>query len=227
MSVVTGWLVFRTDSMVRASFFLLASFLNVGVLLLLMRSEYLSLILILMMAGEMAIMAIFMLMFMMNPAGLNPMNMVHQHRAAVAGGIAAFVALAGIGLVARFPDRPARPQPVTEALGKELLGDSMLVFESAGTALLATMVAAIALASSRGRYGSAYEGSDAPPLDPDTRTADAPAEPEPDEHEGHAGMEGMAGMDHGGDGGGDGGEGMAGMDHSGMDHRGMDHGRGS
>ena len=196
-SVVTGWLVFRTDSMVRASFYLLASFVNVGVVLLLLRAEYLSLILILMMAGEMAIMAVFMVMFMMNPAGLNPMNMVHQHRAAVAGGAAAFVALGALGVLARFPDRPARPTGVTVALGEELLGDSMLVFESAGAALLATMIAAIALASTRGRYGSADEGSDAPALDPDRPVGDAPPEPVTSEHEGHAGMGDMEGMDHG------------------------------
>jgi len=196
-SVVAGWLVFRTDSMVRASFYLLASFVNVGVLLLLLRAEYLSLILILMMAGEMAIMAVFMVMFMMNPAGLNPMNMVHQHRSAVVGGATAFVVLGSIGVLARFPDRPARPTAVTVELGEELLGDSMLVFESAGTALLATMIGAIALASTRGRYGAADDGSDAPATDPDRPFGDAPPEPEPSEHEGHAGMGGMQAMDHG------------------------------
>ena len=176
-SVVTGWLVFRTDSMVRASFYLLASFVNVGGLLMLLKAEYLSLILILMMAGEMVIMAVFMVMFMMNPAGLNPMTMVHQHKAAVAAGVVAFAALGGIGVFARFPDRPATPTRVTVDLGKELLGGSMLVFESAGVALLATMIAAISLASTRGRYGAADEGSDAPVLDPDRPFGDRPIEP--------------------------------------------------
>lgn len=201
-SVVTAWLVFRTDSMVRASFYLLASFVNVGVVLLLMRAEYLSLILILMMAGEMAIMAVFMVMFMMNPAGLNPMNMVHQHRASVAGGVATFVALGALGVFARFPDRPARPTGVTFALGQELLGESMLVFESAGAALLATMIAAIALASSRGRYGQADDGSDAPAFDPDRPFGDAPPRSvasEPHEHAGKVRADDMPGvhdMDH-------------------------------
>ncbi len=199
-SVVTGWLVFRTDSMVRASFFLLASFVNVGVVLLLMRAEYLSLILILMMAGEMAIMAVFMVMFMMNPAGLNPMNMIHQHRASVAGGVVAFVGLGAVGVFARFPDRPARPTGVTVALGEELLGDSMLVFESAGAALLATMIAAIALASNRGRFGIADDGSDAPAIDPDQPLGNAPPKSAASEHEGHAGVKSgneMGNMDHG------------------------------
>jgi len=213
-SVVTGWLVFRTDSMVRASFFLLASFVNVGVVLLLLQAEYLSLILILMMAGEMAIMAVFMVMFMMNPAGLNPMNMVHQNRSAASAAIAAFAALGGVGVFARFPDRPARPTGVTVALGRELLGNSMLVFESAGAALLATMIAAIALASTRGRYGSADEGSDPPLLDLDGPPP--PPEPEPSEHEGHAGMEGMDGME--------GMEGMEGMGKGASREEGAAHG---
>ncbi|MEO6713481.1 MAG: NADH-quinone oxidoreductase subunit J [Mycobacteriales bacterium] len=201
-SVVTGWLVFRVDSMVRASFLLLASFVNVGIVLLLLRAEYLSLILIMMMSGEMAIMAIFMVMFMMNPAGLNPMTMVHQHRASIAAGLAAFAVLGGVGVFSHFPSRPAPATDVTAALGKELLGGSMLVFESAGVALLATMIAAIALASDRGRYGAADEGSTEPVPDP-THPTVAPAagaaasEPEPSEHEGHAGMGGMDGMEQG------------------------------
>ena len=41
----------------------------------------------------------------------------------------------------------------------ELLGDSMLVFQTAGVTLLATMIAAIAISSARGRFGDADEGS--------------------------------------------------------------------
>ena len=188
-SVVTGALVFRVDSMVRASFMLLASFVNVGIILLLLRAEYLSLILIMMMSGEMAIMAVFMVMFMMNPAGLNPMSMVHQHRASITAGLAAFAVLGGVGVFAHFPSRPAGSTDVTVALGKELLGGSMLVFESAGVALLATMIAAIALASTRGRYGDANGGSTEPLADPAHPAAAAPVESAPVEHEGHAGME--------------------------------------
>src|SRR3546814_3230738 len=95
-------------------------------------------LLVLMMAGEMTIMAVFMVMFMMNPAGLNPMTMVHQHRTAVVAGLVSFVALAGVGLVSDFPDRPVdRGQDPTEALGVELLGESMLIFEIAGGTRLA------------------------------------------------------------------------------------------
>ncbi|MGE4476546.1 MAG: NADH-quinone oxidoreductase subunit J, partial [Stutzerimonas sp.] len=80
VALLTGWRVFRTDSMVRASFLLLLSFIAVGVIMLLLAAEYLGVALWFMMAVEMTVMALFMVMFMMNPAGLNPMNMVHQPR---------------------------------------------------------------------------------------------------------------------------------------------------
>ena len=166
-SVVAAWLVFRTDSMVRAAYWLLASFAGVGAVMVLLHARFLGLVLVLMMAGEMTIMAVFMVMFMMNPAGLNPMTMVHQNRTAKIAGVVAFAGLALVGLVADFPDRPAdRGRDPTADLGRELLGDSMLIFETAGVTLLATMIGALALASKRGRYGDAEEGSAPPPLEP-------------------------------------------------------------
>lgn len=165
-SVVAAWLVFRTDSMVRAAYWLLASFAGVGAVMVLLNARFLGLVLVLMMAGEMTIMAVFMVMFMMNPAGLNPMTMVHQHRTAKVAGLSAFAGLALVGLLAEFPNRPADAgaEPTAE-LGRELLGDSMLIFETAGVTLLATMIGAIAIASKRGRYGDADEGSVPPPLE--------------------------------------------------------------
>lgn len=167
-SVVAGYRVFRTDSMVRAAFYLLASFAGVGGILVLLGAEFLGMVLILMMAGEMLVMAIVMVMFMMNPAGLNPMTMVHQNRLAAVAGFVAFLALAAVGLLGPFPDRPApEPAAATEELGVELLGDSMLVFQTAGVALLSTMIGAVVIAGRRGRYGIAEDGSEEPPLQPD------------------------------------------------------------
>ncbi len=167
-AVVSGWLVFRTDSMVRAAYWLMASFVAVGAILVTLDSQFLGLILILMMAGEMTIMAIFMVMFMMNPAGLNPMVMVHQHRTAIAAGVGSFLLLATVALVADFP---ADPVPLgadpTAELGFELLGRSMLVFESAGVALLAVMIGAVAVAGKWGRFGDADAGSVEPELEPE------------------------------------------------------------
>ncbi|MDQ6886104.1 MAG: NADH-quinone oxidoreductase subunit J [Gemmatimonadota bacterium] len=179
IAVVTAWRVFRTDSMVRAAYWLMASFVAVAVILVLLDAEFLGLVLVLMMAGEMTIMAVFMVMFMMNPAGLNPMTMVHQHRTAIVAGAVSFLGLAFVGVFARFPASPPPPAAgVTAALGGELLGDSMLVFETAGVTLLATMIGALAIASRRGRFGSADEGSvepAGPPEQPNAMPA-APAE---------------------------------------------------
>lgn len=179
-AVVTAWRVFRTDSMVRAAYWLMVSFAAVAVILVLLGAEFLGLVLLLMMAGEMTIMAVFMVMFMMNPAGLNPMTMVHQQRVAMVAGIVAFLGLAAVGLFGRFPSGGAFPtEEVTARLGTELLGDSMLIFETAGVTLLATMIGALAIASRRGRYGWADEGSTEPALESAEVPADvkrAPAE---------------------------------------------------
>jgi NADH:ubiquinone oxidoreductase subunit 6 (subunit J) len=164
-SVVTGFRVFRTDSMMRAAFFLLASFAAVGGILVLLGAEFLGMVLILMMAGEMLIMAIVMVMYMMNPAGLNPMWMLHQHRISAVAAIGAFVTLGSIAVFGDFPDRPSPdPEQATAQLGTELLGDSMLVFQTAGVTLLSAMIGAVALSSRQGRYGDAEEGSEEPPL---------------------------------------------------------------
>lgn len=186
IAIYSGWRVFRTDSMVRASFFLLISFLAVGTIMLLLGAVYLGVAMFFMMAVEMMIMALFMVMFMMNPAGLNPMKMVHQEKVAVLVGAVAFIALAIVALVGDFPSRP-RPQdldPVV-SLGHELLGDSMLVFESAGVTLLATMIGVIAMSSHRGRYGDANEGSVPPGLEPGGEPADQPPEPQQGSHHEH------------------------------------------
>ena len=164
-----GWRVFKTDSMVRASFALLASFLNVAALLILLLAEYLGVALIFMMAIEMTVMALFMVAFMMNPAGLNPMTMVHQQRAAIVLGVLGAAGLGTVALLANFPERRMTDASGSiERLGIELLGDSMLIFESAGVALLATMIGAIVLSARSSRYGEAADvDSHPPPLDPD------------------------------------------------------------
>jgi NADH:ubiquinone oxidoreductase subunit 6 (subunit J) len=190
-AVVSGWLVFRTDSMVRAAFLLLASFLNVGAILVLLIAEYLGTALLFMMTVEMVVMAVFMVMFMMNPAGLNPMNMVHQPKVAAVAGVAAAVGVWSVAIFADFPDRPSGDAVSTQSirdLGHELLGPSMLVFETAGVTLLATMVCAVVLSSARGRFGDAGSGSVAPALEPggDHRPEDdLVAEQHGDHHGGH------------------------------------------
>ncbi len=163
-----GWRVFRTDSMVRASFALLASFLHVGAIMILLSAEYLGVALFFMMAVEMTVMALFMVAFMMNPAGLNPMMMVHQHKLAIGFGILGAGILTVVAVQSRFPVRPIDSTGDNlRLLGTEMLGHSMLIFESAGVALLATMLGAVILSSRRSRYDCpADEGSHPPPIDP-------------------------------------------------------------
>ena len=156
LAIVAGWLVFRFDSMVRATLSLMVSFLAVAVLLLALNSEFMFAITFLMMIGEMMIMVMFMVAFMMNPAGLNPMSMVHQPRLAAGAGLALFLLLAAAILTADFPE-PQAPAPteVTAAIGEELMGPSMLIFETAGVTLLCGMIAVMAIAARRGRFGDA------------------------------------------------------------------------
>ncbi|EPC00210.1 hypothetical protein L861_06875 [Litchfieldella anticariensis FP35 = DSM 16096] len=186
LAVVSGWRVFRTDSMVRASFFLLLSFIAVGAIMLLLAAEYLGVAMFFMMGVEMMVMALFMVMFMMNPAGLNPMVMVHQHRISMGAGVTAFLVLGLMALLTRFPNRPlpAGLEPVA-SLGHEMLGGSMLIFESAAVVLLATMIGVVVLSSHRGRYGAANEGSLPPGLAPGGDPAGKPKEDQDGGHEHH------------------------------------------
>ena len=164
-AVWTGWRVFRVDSMVRASFALMLSFVAVGAIGVLLSAPYIGVATLFMMAVEMMVMAIFMVMFMMNPAGLNPMVMVHQHRLSIGAGIVAFIGLSAAVLLSPLPSNPvAADTDVVAQLGHELLGPSMLIFETAGVTLLATMVGAVILSSRQGRFGSADEGSRPPGL---------------------------------------------------------------
>ena len=203
VAVVSGWRVFRTDSMVRSSFLLLLSFVAVAGILLLLAAPYIGVATIFMMAVEMMAMALFMVMFMMNPAGLNPMSMVHQEPLAIVAGVVAFVGLAAAVLASPLPDLAVLAgRPVIHDLGIELLGDSMLIFESAGVTLLAAMIGAVILSSRSGRFGPADEASCPPPLSPGGK----PAGEVPEKRKGHGN-----GMDHGMDDAMSGG--MSGMSH--------------
>jgi hypothetical protein len=116
------------------------------------------------------------------------MVMVHQHRAAIASGVAAFLGLGALGLFGTYPEYPrlTTSQPTAE-LGTELLGDSMLIFQTAGVALLATMIGAIAVASRRGRFGEADAGSEEPALPEAAGAANEATDAEPMDHAGHGG----------------------------------------
>lgn len=153
LSVALGIAVFVVDSMARATFALLGSFLAVAGILLAFDLVYLAVVTALMMTIEMAIMAVFMIMFMMNPAGLMPMTMVHNARGSAAVGASAFVVLVvGIWTVDWPIGRTERPEDSTRQLGEAIMGSHMLVMLVIGIGLFATILAGTVLATARGRY---------------------------------------------------------------------------
>lgn len=144
-----GIVVFRTRSMVRSAIALLFSQTAVGAMFLVMQAEFLGVLQIMMMATEMSVMAIFMVMFMMDPGGMGKMDMTHQKRLSLwAGGIGLVAALAVIWGAGWPGPVPAAPDAAlqTAALGRELLSRSMFIFESAALMILTAMVAATMVA---------------------------------------------------------------------------------
>ncbi|MEU0169677.1 NADH-quinone oxidoreductase subunit J [Streptomyces iakyrus] len=153
LAVASGVMVFRFDSMARATYALLTSLLCVGGEVLLLGLDYLGVVIVLMMTIEMAIMAVFMVMYMMNPAGLMPMTMVHNAKGAAVICAVVFAALATGILLAPWPERRGKPPgDATNALGLSLMGPQMLTMMTLGMALFATIVGTVVLSTRRGRY---------------------------------------------------------------------------
>jgi len=153
VAVGFGFLVFRVDSMARATFALAVSFVAVGGILLLLDLDYLGVVVVVMMVMEMAIMAVFMIAYMMNPAGLMPMSMYHDKARAMSVAVGTFVVLAGGALLVDWPERQgAPPADVTEQVGLGIMGSHMLVMMGIGAVILTTIVSALVLASARSRY---------------------------------------------------------------------------
>ncbi len=167
LAVGTGIAVFRVDSMARASYALAVSFAAVGLALLLLDLEFIGVITVLMMTMEMAVMAVFMVMFMgMNPA-LMPMSMTHGTRTPAVLAIACFLLLGSGSVLVPWPTRMAAPgtDPTAE-LGIALMESKMLVMLSVSAVLFATVVAALVLAASRTRYDRFGDDLRPRPTDP-------------------------------------------------------------
>jgi NADH-quinone oxidoreductase subunit J len=145
--------VFRTSSMVRSALALLFAQAAIGGMFLAMQAEFLGVLQIMMMATEMAIMAIFMVMYMMDPGGLGEMDMSHQKRASLLAGSLGALAAVGVALLVDWGSVAAAPRPVDQVhdLGIEIMERSMLIFETAGVTILTAMVAATAIAVERRR----------------------------------------------------------------------------
>ena len=153
VAVAAGVAVFVVDSMARATYALALSFIAVGVQILLLGQSYLGVITILMMVMEMAVMAVYMVMFMgMNPA-LMPMDMTHGKKTAIGASVGVFVLLAAGALLIPWPQRRGVPPgDLTQALGLEIMGEKMLVMAVLGPVMVATIVAGVVLAAHRTRY---------------------------------------------------------------------------
>ncbi|MFI6496777.1 NADH-quinone oxidoreductase subunit J [Nonomuraea typhae] len=153
LAVASGIAVFAVDSMARATFALLASLVAVGGTFLLIDLDYLGVLIILMMIMEMLVMAVFMIMYMMNPAGFMPMTMVHNRRGAAVISVTVFALLAAGIFGTDWPARKGPPPPdPAESLGLAIMGPKMLVMMVIGLAILATMISTVVLATHRGRY---------------------------------------------------------------------------
>jgi NADH:ubiquinone oxidoreductase subunit 6 (subunit J) len=153
VAVLGGAAVFYVDSMARATYALALSFIAVGLQVLFLQQNYVGVVTILMMVMEMAIMAVYMVMFMgMNPA-LMPMSMVHSKKAALGTAVATFLVLAAGTLTIDWPERRGSPSPdVTVALGEALMGPKMLVMAVISPVMVATIVSGVVLAAHRTRY---------------------------------------------------------------------------
>lgn len=153
VAVLAGAAVFWVDSMARATYALACSFIAVGVNVLLLHQNYVGIVTILMMVMEMAVMVVYMIMFMgMNPA-LMPMSMVHDNRRALGAAVVTFAILAAGILLVDWPTRRGPPAAdLTRALGEALMGSKMLVMAVISPVMVATIVAGIVLSARRTRY---------------------------------------------------------------------------
>ncbi|MBO8187130.1 NADH-quinone oxidoreductase subunit J family protein [Streptomyces spirodelae] len=153
VALVTAVLVFTCDSMARVTFALLASLCCVGGVVAVLGLPYLGVVTVLMMVMEMVVMAVFMIAYMMNPAGLMPMSMLHNKRGSLAVSGAVFATLVAAVFLTPWPAQVGEPPPdTTFQVGKALMGEQMLTMVVLGFVLLATMVGATVLATRRGRY---------------------------------------------------------------------------
>ena len=167
VAVASALLVFVVDSMARATYALALSFVAVGFVLVLLQQNYIGIVTVLMMLMEMAVMAVYMVMFMgMNPA-LMPMSMVHSQRTALVVSVSAFVVLGAGALVVDWPVRRGVPSAdVTRALGEAIMGEQMLVMVVVSPVMVATIVGGVVLAAHRSRYDRFGDELDTGPRDP-------------------------------------------------------------
>lgn len=164
LMLLSAYLVFSTDSMARAGLLLMASLAIEGLLFLLLAAEFLGVLMLLMMAGEMVIMVFFMVMFMHDPGGWMGMDMTHQKRLSRGLAGAAGAALAAIVLGAGWVQAPEPGMVDVRDIGFETMGRSMPTFLLAGIAILFAMVGGTMLARQGGRLDRPAPGESREPV---------------------------------------------------------------
>ena len=166
--LLTGVYVFRTSSMARAGLLLLAALGVEGLVFLALAAEFLGVLQLLMMSGEMVIMVFFMVMFMPDPGGLMGMDMTHDKRRSAVAAAAVAVALAAVAVATDWPAAVVTGEtPDLRQIGFEVMGRSMFSFLFAAVTILFAMVGAILLAKQGGRLELPAPGSDRPADDGD------------------------------------------------------------
>jgi NADH-quinone oxidoreductase subunit J len=153
LMLIAALYVFRTSSMARAGLLLLAALAFEGLVFLALASEFLGMLMLLMMTGEMVIMVFFMVMFMPDPGGLMGMEMIHDKRRSATVAAVLAVALATVAVLTDWPAQvvPA-DAPDVRAIGFEVMGRSMVTFLFAAMTILFAMVGSILLAKHGGRF---------------------------------------------------------------------------
>ena len=161
LMLVWGVYVFRTSSMARAGLLLLGALGVEGLLFLALSSEFLGVLMVLMMSGEMVITVFFMVMFMPDPGGLIVMDMTHDKRRSAGVATLLALALAVVAVVSDWPARVARADaPDVAAIGYEVMGRSMFSFLFAAVTILFAMVGGILVAKHGGRLGLPAPGDE-------------------------------------------------------------------
>lgn len=152
--LVTGLYVFRTSSMARAGLLLLAALGVEGLIFLALASQFLGVLQLLMMSGEMVIMVFFMVMFMADPGGLMGMDMTHDKRRSAGVAVGVTLVLVAVTVATDWPASVMEGDGRDiEQIGFEVMGRSLFTFLFAGVTILFSMVGGILLAKQGGRLG--------------------------------------------------------------------------
>ncbi len=161
LMLATALYVFRTSSMARAGLLLLGTLGLEGLVFLALASEFLGVLTLLMMSGEMVIMVFFMVMFMPDPGGRMGMTMTHDARQVATIATVLTVGLAAVAVLTDWPAATLTGEaPDVRAIGFEVMGRSMFTFLFAGVTILFAMVGGVLLAKQGGRLGLGAPGGE-------------------------------------------------------------------